>query len=96
MIIIHAKFQVLPEREAQFLEEIKPLISASAAEEGNLSYELYRHTGQEHVFIMVEKWRDTDAVTGHNASPHFTGFAAKAADFLSAPLDVKVYNGAEV
>ncbi|WP_379127809.1 putative quinol monooxygenase [Paenibacillus sp. sgz500958] len=96
MIIIHAVFQVKPERREQFLEEIKPLIAASVAEEGNLSYELYKHTEQEDKFIMVETWRDSAAVSEHNSSSHFTSFAAKAAEFLSAPLDVKVYNGTAV
>ncbi|MDQ0195177.1 putative quinol monooxygenase [Paenibacillus wynnii] len=93
MIIIHAVFHVLPERQAQFLEEIKPLIAASVAEEGNQSYELYRHTEHENDFIMVETWRDSEAVSEHNASAHFTAFAAKAGTFLAAPLDVKVYSG---
>mgnify|MGYP000607088666 FL=1 len=93
MIIMHAVFHVKPDLQAQFLEEVKPLIASSVAEEGNLSYELYRHTEQENVFIMVETWRDSEAVTAHNTSGHFTGFAAKAATFLSAPLDIKVYSG---
>ncbi|MCL6603296.1 MAG: antibiotic biosynthesis monooxygenase [Paenibacillus sp.] len=93
MIINHVVFHVIPERQAQFLEEIKPLIAASVAEEGNFSYELYRHTEQENDFIMVETWRDPEAVTAHNTSEHFKAFAAKAGTFLSAPLDVKVYNG---
>ena len=93
MVIIHAVFHVIPERQAQFLEEVKPLIAASVAEEGNHSYELYKHTENENDFIMVETWRDSEAVTEHNTSEHFTAFAAKAGTFLSAPLDVKVYNG---
>lgn len=42
---------------------------------------------------MVEAWRDAAAVGSHNTSPHLTGFAAKAGEFLTAPLDMKVYNG---
>ncbi|AIQ15745.1 monooxygenase [Paenibacillus sp. FSL H7-0357] len=93
MIIIHALMQVNPEREEQFLAEAKTLLAATHEEEGNLSYELYKHAAQENVYIMVETWRDAAAVGSHNTSPHFTGFAAKAGEFLTAPLDVKVYNG---
>ena len=93
MIINHVVFHIIPERQAEFLEEVKPLIAASVAEEGNFSYELYKHTEDENQFIMVETWRDSEAVSEHNASGHFTAFAAKAGTFLSAPLDVKVYNG---
>ncbi|CAH1214316.1 MULTISPECIES: putative quinol monooxygenase [Paenibacillus] len=93
MIIIHATLQVNPEREEQFLAEAETLLNATHEEEGNISYELYKHVSRSNVYIMVEEWRDAEAVAGHNASPHFTGFAAKAGEFLTAPLDVKVYNG---
>lgn len=92
MIIIHAGLKVNPERREQFLAEVKELLAATHAEEGNLSYELYENAGEENAFIMVEQWRDADAVSSHNASPHFTEFAAKAGEFLTAPLDVKVFN----
>ncbi|MRN55507.1 putative quinol monooxygenase [Paenibacillus monticola] len=96
MIIIHAVFHVKPDLKVQFLEEVKPLIAATHAEEGNLSYDLYNHAEQENVYIMVETWLDSEAVSSHNTSSHFTAFAAKAGEFLTAPLDVKVYNGEQI
>lgn len=96
MIIIHALLHVNPERETDFLETAKPLIAATHEEEGNISYELYKHAGDGNLYIMVETWRDQEAVAAHNASPHFTGFAAKAGEFLTAPLDVKVYTAEEL
>lgn len=35
MIIINAEFQINPNKEQAFLEEIRPLVSSSRAEEGN-------------------------------------------------------------
>lgn len=96
MFIIHAVMKVNPEREEQFLAESKLLLAATHKEEGNLSYELYKHATEENVYIMVETWRDPEAMASHNTSPHFTGFAAKAGEFLTAPLDVKVYNAQPV
>lgn len=96
MIIIHAGLKVNPERREQFLSEAKQLLAATHAEEGNLSYELYENAGEENAFMMIEKWRDAEAVSSHNTSPHFTGFAAKAGEFLTAPLDVKVFSAEQV
>ncbi|MBW4085154.1 putative quinol monooxygenase [Paenibacillus sp. S150] len=96
MIIIHAVMQVNPEFKEKFLAEASQLLAATHKEEGNLSYELYNHFEQENTYIMVETWRDSESVSSHNASPHFTGFAAKAPEFLTAPLDVKVFNGEPV
>ena len=96
MIIIHAILKVNPERRELFLSEAKQLLAATHAEEGNLSYELYENAGEANSFIMVEKWRDSEAVSSHNTSAHFTAFAAKAGEFLTAPLDVKVFNAEQV
>ncbi|EJS76798.1 putative quinol monooxygenase [Bacillus cereus] len=93
MIIIHAIFQVNPAKQQSFLEEIQPLLHGSREESGNVSYDLYKDTEKESVYTMVEVWKDEAAVAAHNTSEHFTSFVNKAAQFLTAPLDIKVYSG---
>ncbi|EOP72630.1 cytoplasmic protein [Bacillus cereus VDM006] len=96
MIIIHAVFQVDPAKQQAFLEEIQPLIHGSREESGNVSYDLYKDTEKENVYTMVEVWQDAEAVASHNTSEHFTSFVSKANQFLTAPLDIKVYDGQQV
>ncbi len=93
MIIIHATFHIHAAKQDEFLQEIQPLIAASRAEKGNISYRLQKDTETEHVFTMIEVWQDMQAVSSHNSSEHFTSFVAKAKDFLTAPLDVKAFEG---
>lgn len=93
MIIIHAIFQVDPAKQQSFLEEIQPLLHGSREESGNVSYDLYIDTEKESVYTMVEVWKDEAAVASHNTSEHFTSFVSKAPQFLTAPLDIKVYSG---
>ncbi|WP_299741220.1 putative quinol monooxygenase [uncultured Rossellomorea sp.] len=93
MIIIHAEFQINPTKEQAFLEEIRPLVATSRAEEGNISYDLMKDTERESVYTMVEVWRDAAAVETHNASEHFSSFVGRAPEYLAAPLDVKIYEG---
>ena len=45
------------------------------------------------VYTMVEVWKDEAAVASHNTSEHFTSFVSKAKQYLTAPLDIKAYNG---
>lgn len=92
MLIIHATFQVKAEQESEFLNEIQHLITASRAEEGNLSYDLLKDTEKTGVYTMVETWKDMVAVKAHNQSSHFTAFTAKAPQYMAAPADVKLYN----
>lgn len=93
MIIIHAIFQVDPAKQQSFLEEIQPLLHGSREESGNVSYDLYKDTEKESTYTMVEVWKDEAAVAAHNTSEHFTSFVSKAQQFLTAPLDIKVYSG---
>ncbi|MGE6616044.1 putative quinol monooxygenase [Bacillus mycoides] len=93
MIIIHAIFQVDPAKQQSFLEEIQPLLHGSREESGNVSYDLYKDTEKESVYTMVEVWKDEAAVASHNTSEHFTSFVSKVSQFLTAPLDIKVYSG---
>ena len=75
------------------LEEIRPLIHSSREESGNISYDLYKDIEKENVYTMVEVWKDEAAVASHNTSEHFTSFVSKVKQFLTAPLDIKAYNG---
>lgn len=93
MIIIHTVFNVVADKHEAFIEEIQPLIEASRAESGNVSYDLFKSTDKANIFIMVEVWQDSNAVASHNASAHFTSFVGKAGNFLAAPLDIKTFNG---
>ncbi|WP_342543003.1 putative quinol monooxygenase [Paenisporosarcina sp. FSL H8-0542] len=95
MFIIHAEFQVQVEKEQAFLEEIHPLITASRAESGNVSYDLMKDIEKENLYTMVEVWQDMNAVESHNKSDHFTSFSSRAAEYLAGPLNVKIYEGNE-
>ncbi|MED4256510.1 MULTISPECIES: putative quinol monooxygenase [Bacillaceae] len=96
MIIIHAHLQIKPDQEQAFLEEAKPLILGSRAEEGNISYDLMKSTEQEHHYTVVELWKDKEAIEFHHKSEHFTAFVQKAQAFMAAPMDVKLFSGEPV
>ena len=96
MIIIHANLQVKPDQEQAFLEEIKTLLPATRAEEGNISYDLMKSTEQDYHYTMVEVWKDLEATAIHNATEHFTSFTEKAASFMAAPMELKVFSGEPV
>ncbi|UOY91278.1 antibiotic biosynthesis monooxygenase [Ectobacillus sp. JY-23] len=91
MIIIHATLTIDATKEALFLQEITPLLEASRAEEGNISYTLTKNAQKENEFIMVEAWKDLRAVSAHNTSAHFTTFSESAKDFVIAPIELKMY-----
>lgn len=96
MIIIHAEMKVNREVEAEFLESVQELIEASRAEAGNVSYKLLKDTDQDDTYLMIEQWKDQEAVAAHNASSHFQAFVAQATKFLTAPLQAQAFAGQSI
>lgn len=93
MIIIHAEMKVNREVEAEFLEAIQELMESSRAEVGNVAYKLLKDTDNDDTYLMIEQWKDQEAVEAHNASSHFQAFVAKAPKYLIAPLHVQAFIG---
>ncbi|WP_322906651.1 putative quinol monooxygenase [Paenibacillus campi] len=96
MLIIHANMLIKPEQVDKFLQEIDALVTASQAEEGNISYVLKRDVKQHNLFTMVEEWKDAEAMKLHNATPHFQKFVQDMQQFAAAPLDAKVFEATEL
>ena len=96
MIIIHAALTVLKEKEEEFLNEVKTLIEASRRESGNMQYDLMKDTETESAYMMIEVWKNQEAVESHNTSEHYVQFGQKAQSFMAAPTDVKIFAGQEV
>lgn len=81
MIVINAEFYIIPEQKKQFLNEISELIKASRKEDGCLSYQLYEAVTDENNFVMVEKWKNPQAIELHNKMSHLQNFANKVPDY---------------
>lgn len=95
MIIIHALFKVKHETRDLFITETVPLIVGSRMEAGNISYNLYEDLSAPDTFIMVEEWKDEQAVEVHNNSAHFVRFGLRAESFFKIPTQIKVFNAEE-
>ncbi len=96
MFVIHANMLIKPEKVDEFLKEIDALVTASQAEEGNITYVLKRDIKQDNLFTMVEEWKDAEAMQQHNATPHFQKFVQDMQQFAAAPLDAKVFEATEI
>jgi quinol monooxygenase YgiN len=91
LIIIHAHIKVKPEYRQDFLDNINELVEKSQAEEGNVSYQLYEDTQHDNQFVMLEEWKNAEAVQYHFETPHFKDFGKMSRDFLQGPLHVVKY-----
>lgn len=96
MYIIHAYIKVDSNQQEKFLEQAKDLIAGSRAEEGNISYQLYQDTNETNAFVMVEEWKDMEAIKYHGQTEHYKRFGVNTKDLLSAPTNVKRFEVKEV
>lgn len=73
MIVLNVTYRCKPGAREDFLKAImaEGIDSASRAESGNMKYDYYTSAGNCDELLLVEKWRDADAVAEHNRQPHF-------------------------
>ena len=67
-------------RQAELEALLRGMVSASRAEPGNLSYDLWRDVDQPNRFVLDEMYRDADAVAAHRASEHFQAYLKRVTD----------------
>ncbi len=56
--------------------------AASRAEAGNIKYDYYTPVDNGDELLLVEKWRDADALKAHSAQPHFARLGEIKAEFV--------------
>lgn len=73
MIVLNVTYKCKPEMREEFLEMImaEGLDEASRGEAGNIKYDYYRPTDGSEELLLVEKWRDAEALAEHGRQPHF-------------------------
>lgn len=73
MIVLNVTYKCSPDRGRRFLEAIwtEKLDEACRAEDGNIKYDYYYPVAETDEILLVEKWRDADALAKHMEEPHF-------------------------
>ena len=73
MIILNVTYKCKPGMGEAFLEKINEegIGAACRAEDGNIKYDYYLPTNGSDEVLLVEKWRDADALAVHGTQPHF-------------------------
>ncbi|MGA4530750.1 putative quinol monooxygenase [Ectopseudomonas chengduensis] len=70
-----ATIKALPGHAEAVAAGLQRLVMATRAEPGCLQYALHRNKLDPHQFVMIEKWRDAEALDQHRAAPHFLHFS---------------------
>ena len=85
MIVLNVSYKCRPGMRDEFLERIRRegIDAASRAEAGNLKYDYYFPADGGDELLLVEKWRDADALAEHGRQPHFAKLGALKAEYVA-------------
>jgi len=95
MIAVIAKIPVQPEKKQEALDAVKTLMSHVAKEEGTLFYSVNVSEEDPNTLVMIERYRDRDALDAHGSTPHFKEFMGQAGSFAAGKPEIKVYEEIE-
>jgi quinol monooxygenase YgiN len=92
MIAVIAKIPVKEEKLNEAIETFKQLIAEVAKEEGTLYYSLNVSKSAPNTLVVMERYKDKEALGIHSSTPHFKAFAAKGAELFSGPPEILILN----
>lgn len=87
---VFASLQPKPEHRENVALALKSLVSATRAEPGNITYDLFIAAEGDEGFYLIESYKDMVAFEAHKASQHYLEYREKAAEWLQQLPSVKV------
>ena len=93
MIVLNVTYKCKPGMNKAFLAKLNAegLAAACRAEAGNIKYDYYLPENGSDELLLVEKWRDRDALKAHAAQPHFARIGAVKADYVDDTVIEKFF-----
>ena len=84
MIVLNVTYKCKPDKRDEFLEAIytEGIDDACRAEDGNIKYDYYTPVDGSDDLLLVEKWRDADALAAHGRQDHFARLGELKAEFV--------------
>ena len=88
MIVLNVTYKCKPGMREEFLKAIRAegLDAACRAEVGNLKYDYYFPADGSDELLLVEKWRDAEALALHGKEPHFARIGALKPQYVTDTL----------
>ena len=84
MFVLNVTYKCKPGMREGFLDAIRGegIDLACRAEEGNIKYDYYIPTDGSNDLLLVEKWRDAEALAVHGRQPHFARLGELKSEYV--------------
>ncbi len=85
MITLIVTYKCKPEMREEFLEMIftEGIDADCRAEDGNIRYEYFKPVENSDELVLIEKWRDADALANHGKQAHFARLGELKAEYVT-------------
>jgi quinol monooxygenase YgiN len=90
MIAVIATIPIKEEKMNEALEAFKQLLAAVAKEEGTLYYTLNVAQSAPNTLVVMERYKDKEALAVHSSTPHFKALMARASEFFSGAPEITI------
>ncbi len=90
MLTIIAKMPIKEGKMDEALKEFKELMIEVAKEEGTVLYSLNVEKANPNTLVVVEQYKDKEALNFHSSTPHFQEFFAKSSALLGGNPELVV------
>lgn len=88
MIVLNVTYKCKEDMREEFLEAImtEGIDAACRAEDGNIKYDYYMSTQDDNEMLLLEKWRDAEALSAHQAQEHFKRLGEIKNEFVNETI----------
>jgi quinol monooxygenase YgiN len=84
-----AILQGKPEKRDELLATLREFVKPTRTEQGCIEYHLHVSDDDPNQFVFYENWNSKSDLDVHLKQPLLTAFAAKHADLLAKPVDMR-------
>ncbi len=74
--VVIAKYRAREGEADRVAGALRDMVAPTRSEPGNLDYQAFRDPGDPSLFVLFERYADTEAFAAHRASPHFAAYLA--------------------
>ena len=90
MISLFVKIPLKPGKAPEFTQAFKEIAVDVAKEEGNFLYSLSFAKDAPDTAIIMERYKDQDALTAHSKSAHYKAFGPKIGGLVAGAPEIKI------
>ena len=88
MVALIAKMKIKEGKMDEATELFRDLVPKVAAEEGTVAYAVCRDKVHPDLLVVVERYRDKEAIQAHSSTPHFKEFSKALGALLDGKPDI--------